>query len=264
MKKMKGLVVLSLVVLLMSLLQLPVFASGHNAMVRVLHASPDAPAVDVYVNGEVAVENASFKDITGYLELEAGSYQIAIHAAGSDEAVYEQEVAVEAGTHYTVAAVGLLEDGFRLEAFADDLTVDEGKSNIRVGHLSPGSPAVDVGLIGGDSLVEGAEFFAVTDYLTLDPGTYDLEIRAAGTTDQVLDLSGTTLEANKIYSAYAVGADPSSLDIVLVVDDAAQAPEAMPQTGFETTTSMMMPLLVGLLSVGALGLFITKRRAIKR
>lgn len=198
------------------------------------------------------------------VELEAGSYQIAIHAAGVDEAVYEQEVAVEAGTHYTVAAVGLLEDGFRLEAFADDLTVDEEKSNIRVGHLSPGSPAVDVGLIGGDSLVEGAEFFAVTGYLTLDPGTYDLEIRAAGTTDQVLDLSGTTLEANKIYSAYAVGADPSSLDIVLVVDDAAQAPEAMPQTGFETTNSMMMPLLVGLLSAGALGLFTTKRRAIKR
>lgn len=264
MKKTKGLVILSLVVLLLSLLQLPVFAEGHHAMVRVLHASPDAPAVDVYVNGEVAVENASFKDITGYLELEEGTYQIAIHATGAEEAVYEQEVSVEANTRYTVAAVGLLEDGFRLEAFVDDLTVDEGKANIRVGHLSPGSPAVDVGLIGGDALVEGAEFFAVTDYLTLDPGTYDLEIRAAGTTDQVLDLSGTTLEANKIYNAYAVGADPSSLDVVLVVDDAEMAPEAMPQTGFETTESMTLPFLVGVLSLGALGLFVTKRRAVKR
>ena len=61
----------------------PVSADGHeNAMVRVLHASPDAPAVDVYVNGEVAVEGAEFKALTDYLTLPAGDYNVEIKPAG--------------------------------------------------------------------------------------------------------------------------------------------------------------------------------------
>lgn len=264
MKKVKVLSVVALSLLLLSLFNLPVFADNHGegAMVRVLHASPDAPAVDVYVNGEVAVENAAFKDITGYLELPAGEHDVAIHAAGAEEAVYEQALTVEAGTHYTVAAVDLLEgDNFRLEAFVDDNTVPDGKTKIRIGHLSPGAPAVDVGLVGGDALVEGAEFFAVTDYLELDPATYDLEIRAAGTTDAVLDLSGTTLEADTVYSAYAVGTDASALDVVLVADDAYEMPDQMPQTGFGTTTNgISSSLIMSLIAFGGLVLFVATRK----
>lgn len=263
MRKVKVLAVLLVSVLFMSLLSLPVFAEGHeHARVRILHASPDAPSVDIYVNGDLTVEDAAFKDITGYLELEAGSYDIAIHAAGGEDAVYEQTLAVEAGNYYTVAAVDLLDGGdFRLEAFADDTTVDEGQLKVRIGHLSPGAPAVDVGLVGGDSLVEGAEFFAVTDYLVLDPATYDLEIRAAGTMDQVLDLSGTTLEENMIYSVYAVGTDASELEIVLVADEAYQMPEEMPHTGLETMNqSNSLFLIMGMVSLGALALFVSKRK----
>ncbi|SDB91873.1 protein of unknown function [Pelagirhabdus alkalitolerans] len=263
MKKVKVLATLIVSVLVMSLVGSPVFAHEHEeARVRVLHASPDAPSVDVYVNGELTVEDIAFQDITDYLELEAGSYDIAIHAAGDDEAVYEQSLDVEAGTYYTVAAVDLLEGGdFRLEALVDDTTVEEGQLKLRVGHLSPGAPAVDVGLIDGDSLVEGAEFFAVTDYLELDPATYDLEIRAAGTTDQVLDLSDTTLEENMIYSVYAVGADADELDIVLVADEAYEMPEELPETGAGSAAeSNTLPLMIGSASLAGLVLFVKTRK----
>lgn len=251
-------------VLMLSLFAGTAFADNHgddNAMVRVFHASPDAPAVDIYVNGDLAVEGAAFEDITGYLELPAGDHDVAIHAAGEDEAVYEQTLTVEGGTHYTVAAVDFLDGGdFRLEAFVDDNTVAEGMTKVRVGHLSPDAPAVDVGLVGGDSLFEGAEFFAVTDYLELDPDTYDLEIRAAGTEDQVLDLSGTTLEADTVYSVYAVGA-LEDLGVVVVADDAYAMPGDMPQTGMggASQSSTMLPLYLSLLA-GAGAMFVIVRR----
>ena len=47
-----------------------------TAQVRVVHLSPDAPAVDVSVNGEVAVSGASYLDATGYLTVPAGSLTV--------------------------------------------------------------------------------------------------------------------------------------------------------------------------------------------
>jgi hypothetical protein len=42
-----------------------------NSMVRVAHLSPDAPAVDVLVNGQRAITNLAFKEVTPYIPLPA-------------------------------------------------------------------------------------------------------------------------------------------------------------------------------------------------
>jgi hypothetical protein len=49
-----------------------VSAQGEQARIRVVHASPDAPNVDVWVNGAVAVSNLAFNDATDYIALPAG------------------------------------------------------------------------------------------------------------------------------------------------------------------------------------------------
>src|SRR5215212_9125780 len=65
--------------LLMSLsLSAPALAQGTpEAQVRVAHLSPDAPNVDVSVNGEpvAALQNVPFGTISPYLPLPAGSQQ---------------------------------------------------------------------------------------------------------------------------------------------------------------------------------------------
>ncbi|PTL40088.1 peptidase [Alkalicoccus saliphilus] len=260
-------VLYTLPALLVAGMATPALADSHgdeNAMVRVLHASPDAPEVDVYVNGDAAVEGAAFQDITDYLELPAGDHEVAIFPAGEGgegDPVIEETLTVEGGMNYTAAAVDTL-DNLTLEAFADDNTVEEGMTKIRVGHMSPGAPAVDVGLVDGDSLFEGAEFFAVTDYLELDPDTYDLEIRAAGTEDAVLDLSGTELEADTVYSAYAVGADADELEVVLVADEAHAAPSEMPATGMggASQSANYLPLALTILAGGLGAAFLFRKK----
>ncbi|WP_335869516.1 DUF4397 domain-containing protein [Bacillus sp. 2205SS5-2] len=57
-----------MLVMMMSLADGP-FAEENDAMVRIVHASPDAPAVDVYVNGDTVVEGAAFKAATDYMSL---------------------------------------------------------------------------------------------------------------------------------------------------------------------------------------------------
>ncbi|WP_369679964.1 DUF4397 domain-containing protein [Bacillus sp. FJAT-45066] len=71
-----------------------------------VHASPDAPAVDVYVNGDLVVENAPFKAATDYLQVPAGTHTVEIFVAGTQEnPVITAELTVEAGVSYTVAAI---------------------------------------------------------------------------------------------------------------------------------------------------------------
>jgi hypothetical protein len=44
--------------------------------VNIVHASPDAPAVDIYFDGAAAVENLPFGIATGWVALPAGEHQV--------------------------------------------------------------------------------------------------------------------------------------------------------------------------------------------
>ncbi|WP_088007079.1 DUF4397 domain-containing protein [Indiicoccus explosivorum] len=208
-------------------------AAEEHASVRILHASPDAPAVDVYVDGELVVQELPFKEATDDLGLPAGTYTVEVFAAGSEyvpeEAVLATDLTVESGQEYTVAAANFLES-LEFVVAPESTEVTDGKAKIRVGHLSPDAPAVDVGIIGGDALFTGVEFPTVTEYIEVDPGTYDLEIRLPDGT-QVLPLENTELKANTVYSVYAINS-ADALEVTALVDyEGAPAPGEMPVTG---------------------------------
>ena len=49
--------------------------------VRVFHASPNAPAVDVYINKALVFSNISFKDFSEYIPLSKGQYEMEVYPA---------------------------------------------------------------------------------------------------------------------------------------------------------------------------------------
>ncbi|MFD1862821.1 DUF4397 domain-containing protein [Planococcus sp. FY231025] len=255
---------LSLALLLAMTFGAGVLADSHTAKVRVVHASPDAPAVDVYVNGELTLENVPFKADSGYLEVPAGTHDVEVFATGTEYAegtgVLRADLAVEAGKAYTVAAANTV-DALEFVVAEDSMEVAEGKAKIRVGHLSPDAPAVDVGLIGGDAVFSGAEFPGITDYVELDAGTYDLEIRLPDGT-QVLPLEGTELAAGTVYSVFAVNT-ADALEVLALVDyEAAASPDGMPTTGLGTPESSQTPwiLIAGTVMLFAAGGLVWRRR----
>ncbi|TAA69131.1 DUF4397 domain-containing protein [Planococcus salinarum] len=250
--------------LVFSLFAAGVMADSHTAKLRVVHASPDAPAVDVYVNGELTLEEVPFKADSGYLDVPAGTHNVEVFAAGTEyaegEAVLQADLTVEAGQAYTAVAANTV-DALEFVVAEDSMEVTEGQAKIRVGHLSPDAPTVDVGLIGGDALFSGAEFPGITDYIEVDPGTYDLEIRLPDGT-QVLPLEGTELEANTVYSVFAVNS-ADALEVIALVDyEAAASPDEMPTTGLgapEQNQANWMLVIGAMAAVIAGGLVFRKR-----
>ena len=205
-----------------SLLALPVAASAQAqpAMVRVAHFSPDAPAVDVYVNDDRVLSGVKYKTVSKYLELPAGSYDLAVRPAGaaaSSDPVIEATAKVKTGNAYTVAAVGALAD-IKGQIFGDDLSAPgSGKAKVRVIHAAPEVPAVDVAVKGGPTLFEGARFPSATDYAEVAAGTYPLQVKAASGGDVLLAAS-LPVKAGTIYSVAAVGGAGKDVELLPIVD----------------------------------------------
>ncbi|WP_416149806.1 DUF4397 domain-containing protein [Salipaludibacillus sp. HK11] len=193
-----------------------------GAKVRVLHASPDAPAVDVYVNKDKIISGMKFKELSEYLPLDEGSYDIKIFAAGSkpkkSDPVLEENLTFMAGEAYTLAASGKLND-LALTEFSDDLTTVDDEAKLRVIHLSPDAPKVDVFSID-TPLFTDVGYEKATEYQNLPEGEYSVDIRPAGQDKAIFNVPNIQLKKGENYTAIAVGllkGDPA-FDLILAKD----------------------------------------------
>ncbi|MBW2528452.1 MAG: DUF4397 domain-containing protein, partial [Deltaproteobacteria bacterium] len=79
-----------------------------------------------------------------------------------------------------------------------------GEAWVRVAHLSPDAPAVDI-WTGGEVVIEGLEFGQSSAYLAVPEGTYSFHVTPTGTSDVVLSLEDIALDAESRYTAVAFG-----------------------------------------------------------
>jgi len=176
-----------------------------KAMVMAIHASPDAPGVDLYVDNAKAGSNLAFPNNTSYLSVDAGTRDIAVKVAGTSTTVLSANLPVSGNTNYSVFAIDSVSKLSAL-VLTDDLTAPAmGKAHVRFVHLSPNAPAVDIAVTGGSVLIANKSFKEYTPFTPLNAGTYNLEVRLAGTTTVVLSLPGITLTEGKIYTVFAKG-----------------------------------------------------------
>lgn len=201
----------------------PLGLATGSACVNVVHASSDAPAVDVYVDGTLAITNLEFGQATGFVGLPAGEHQVQVAPTGGtpDQAVIDETLTLEAGTGYEVAATGTLDS---ITATINPVNLDPltgDTARVRVIQAIPEAPDADVAIAGGDVVIANVSFGGAADYAEVPAGAtpVDLEIRPAGEQTPLLTISGASLEPGLVYSFYAIGSvsDPMSLQVLPVV-----------------------------------------------
>lgn len=199
------------------------------ATVRVLHASPDAPAVDVYADGASVLTGVAFGTISEYMEVPGDP-----------------------------PAPGLRRgqrSGCRWCGHRRHRHLRGGHGLHRRRHQQPGHhrgpghrrrpvpgrrqgpdpcrppvgrrPAVAIAADGTKKpLIKKLTYPNASKYLTVPAGDYDLEVRVASAPKTVaLDLDPITLDAGTSYSAFAIGsATGGTLTVVPAVDATPVAP----------------------------------------
>lgn len=191
-----------------------------RALVRVIHASPDAPAVDILVNGQIALSNVPFPVASSYLPLQGGATNLKVNVSGTATTVINADVNLLALKASSVFAVDLVSQIQPLVVEDDLMSPSAGMAKLRAIHLSPDAPNVDI-WVNGAKVLTNVPFMAASPYLEVPAGVTDVKVAVTGTMTIVLQAT-PNLIAGSIYTAAAtgtVGAVPSKpLTLSLLTD----------------------------------------------
>ena len=183
-----------------------------TAQLRVVHASPNAPNVDVLVDGTVALTNVPFRTASGYLAVPAGTRELQVRAAGTATTVIDADAPLAEGRAYTVLATGLVASIAPL-VLEDDLAAPAaGNAKVRLVHAAPGAGTVDVYVTAPTADIATAAptlaavpFRAASAYLQVPAGSYRVRITPTGTKTVAIDVNAA-LAAGQVRTAVAVDA----------------------------------------------------------
>lgn len=175
--------------------------------VRVIHASPDAPPVNVIVSdaglnsrtdGESPLDNLDFAESTGYLELDAATYDVSVEAivpGGNLEVISVPGLELGDGDRVTVVAI---DNASNIRALPVSDSASEPGSDevaVAVAHAAPNAALVDVYVVapgtspGDTSAAFSFNFGEVVDAGNLPAGLVEILVTAPGG-DEALYNSG--------------------------------------------------------------------------
>ena len=233
-------------------------AQTSDGEVIVVHGVPDL-LVDVYVNGELTLEDFAYGDVAGPLALPAGSYELQVFAADADPAAdapaLEGSADLPAGAVATIAAY-LQEGGApTLGVFVEDNSaIDAGNARVTARHLADFGP-VDV-LANDSALFEGVTNGQGAD-ADVPADTYNVKITAAGDPATVAFDADVALAEGTNTIAYAIGSvSGGSFQVATAsITGLADAPTGVP-TGTAGLAGSIHPsvwAILAVMSVIALG-----------
>lgn len=192
-----------------------------NSKIRVLHAVPNAPAVDVYANDNLIVKNLAYKEMSPYLPVPSGNYNIKVYPTGeTTNPVIESSIYIPENSIYTIAAIGELPDISLYPIQEPTSANNTGMSCVRFIHLSPNAPSVDIKLPDGSIVFSNVPFKSIASYTCVPSGTYTLRVNPAGTDNVVLTVPNVKLNPNTFYTIYAIGlvGETPNLEALLVTE----------------------------------------------
>lgn len=205
--------------------------TAETARVRVLHLSPDAPGVDIFVEGvsKAVVAGLEFPEGTPYLEVPADTYtfDVAPAGAGADAAVLTiEDLELAEGGSYTAVAYGELDEISAL-ALADDYeNVPAGDIRVRAVHAAAGVGEVDIWNVTDPTkptpLYEDLDFGDAGDALDVPAGAYSLGIDTDDDAVPDLTFDLPELEAGTVANVFAV-ADEGDVFLLAQLPDGATA-----------------------------------------
>lgn len=151
--------------------------------VRVVNAVPSLSTYLVYLNGSIISSAAlPFGGSTSLTSRSAGTYNIKFTSGSSAETLFAKDISLNQSTtysYYLVNKPGQL-DGLLI---SDDLSVPStDKAYIRFINLSPDAPALDLFKTGTTtSYATNKAFKTTTSFVTVDAGTYSLDVKDTAT-----------------------------------------------------------------------------------
>jgi len=190
--------------------------------IRLFHAAPNAPAVDVYVDGKLIARRLAYGQFSEYMPLAMGTYSIDAYPSGlKQNPVLSIRLPVADSKMYTLAIIGLLPRIGILPIEDEYEELYAGRLNIRFANLSPNAPSLNLSLKVGLDLFTDIKYTEVSDYRPMLPGLYNFAVRSTMTAANIVFIPNIRLLPSRNLTFYVVGIfgqQPSTLEVYIPMD----------------------------------------------
>ncbi|MDH3500701.1 MAG: DUF4397 domain-containing protein, partial [Acidimicrobiia bacterium] len=201
-------------------------ATGYG-VASVVHGVPGL-TVDVYLNGQLAIEDFEPWTIAGPLLLPAIAYDIAIYPADADPLADAPAITgyaeLPAGANVSIAAYLDTTPGLlgalatpAISVFVNDVSeTSDQDARLTVRHLAD-APNVDVRANGGALFSDVAN--GESGSADVWAGDYAVDLTLPGDSTPVFDAGTLSLAAGTSYTVYAVGTFPDTFELLIQTID---------------------------------------------
>ena len=197
-----------------------------NSRVKVVHASPDAPAVDVLVDNVSLLTNVAYQTVSPYNNVPSGRRTFVVRGTGTTTNLISQNIDLEDETDYTILAADMRATITPVVIEDDNTAPTAGNVKVRFIHASPAGPAVDVYVTapGADLATATANATNVTfknasTYISVPAGNVVVRLTTTGTKTVVATSATLALTAGMVRSVIALERTGGGLPVTLVVSE---------------------------------------------
>lgn len=185
-----------------------------SAHVRIVNASPDAPPLDVFFDGELLEENLGYSEASKYQEIDVGRKDISVSPTLSKDSIIDISAEFEEGKDYTLVVSDVLSKIQMIVYLDDNTTPDLGDVKIRVINAAPSAPKVDIYLTrrgedisDKDPSESNLSFTRKSRYFDKGESEYQIRATTAGTKTVIVDTGGFDLISGDIRTVLLLDVD---------------------------------------------------------
>ena len=203
-------------------------SSSTTQQLRIVMASPDAPPVDVLIDGKQLATELVYTNSTAYLAVKSGGRQIQVLTVSNSTSIFEQTISVTASANETLLLTGpaskmqslLLTDGATTTT-----TSATGTGQVRVVNASPTMGPADVYVVNTGSSIAGTTpvaarlaFNQATSYTSEAINNYQVFMTEPGTTNVFLNTGPLALTQSQFLTVVALDATGGGFNYIVLTD----------------------------------------------
>ncbi len=177
-----------------------------NSFIRFLHASPGTPAVDIYTDGNLVLNNLAYNQTSEYLVVGPENMHVQVYPSGEDtDPLLDTELTIPPSETITTAIIGMAPDISLLPIYFDVAVRDNDDALIRFANLSPALSEVSLAIEDGAILFSDVGYSQVTNYQVIDPENYLLQLFMANEEGNILASGSVEVVPRYAFTVYAIG-----------------------------------------------------------
>ena len=191
---------------------------GH---IRFIHAIPDAPGVDIYLDNKLIFTDLSFGNTTNYIAITPGTYSVKLFVSGTkNNPLITESLQIAPDS---VSTVNITYENNEIAFFSIDDThnmYNPFLSYVRFINVASTAPLLSLTLPDGRVLFNETSYLETNDYYPISSGIYNFIVSTADG-DFNKYISNVKLDKNFFITIYMIGLYKKKppLGYILVRDD---------------------------------------------